>query len=184
MRQEWCDKNPVARVETPRVIEKPISPLTSEEVSRLEAAVKRPKHRDMALSLHLMLYCGVRPTEVTRINPLRDIVGNELVIRPKTSKTGGGRVIPLRKVGDFLKKNPQLCHIPQNWYNRWSALRRSAGFTAWNADACLHTFATYHALYFKNISALQLEMGHSSPTLLRTRYVMGGVVKNVAAYWR
>ena len=72
IRHDWCDSNPVSRVD-PEVVEKPIEPLTIEEVGRLEAAVQLPEHEDMQLSLHLMLYCGIRPTEVSRIEPERDI---------------------------------------------------------------------------------------------------------------
>lgn len=145
-----------------------------DEVRRLEQAAERSEHCRMAFSLQLMLYCGVRPAEVTRINPQRDIVGNELIIRPQTSKTGGGRVIPLRKVRKFLRSHPQQCCIPRNWQNRWHALRRAARFTEWRADVCRHTFATYHARYFKNMPALQAEMGHRDLSLLRSRYIMAG----------
>ena len=67
IKHDWCDANPVARVEVPDVVEKPIEPLTIEEVERLEAAAQLPEHREMQLSLHLMLYCGIRPMEVSRI---------------------------------------------------------------------------------------------------------------------
>ena len=183
LRQEWCDKNPVQGVENPRVTEKPIEALTMDEVKRLEQAAERPEHRAMALSLRLMLYCGVRPAEVTRIDPQRDIVGDELIIRPTTSKTGGGRVIPLRKVKTYLRTHPQQQRIPRNWQNRWHALRRAARFTTWRADACRHTFATYHARRFKNLPALQAEMGHRDVGLLRSRYIMAQS-GNGAEYWK
>ena len=51
IRHDWCDSNPVSRVEVPEVVEKPIEPLTIEEVERLEAAAQQPEHRDMQLSL-------------------------------------------------------------------------------------------------------------------------------------
>ena len=183
LRQEWCDKNPVQGVENPRVTERPIAALTMDEVKRLEQAADRPRHRDMALSLRLMLYCGVRPAEVSRIDPQRDIVGNELIIRPQSSKTGGGRVIPLRKVQTFLRRHPQQKTIPRNWQNRWHALRQAAHFTTWRADACRHTFATYHARHFRNLPALQLEMGHRDTALLRSRYVAAGSGDG-GEYWR
>lgn len=183
LRQEWCDRNPVQGVENPRVKERPIDPLSIEEVQRLERAAERPEHRAMALSLRLMLYCGVRPNEVTRIDLKRDIVGKELIIRSQTSKTGGGRVIPLRKVLTFLRTHPQQRMIPANWKKRWYALRQAARFPNWRTDVCRHTFASYHACYFKNIPALQLEMGHRDGALLRSRYVTA-VCGNVAKYWR
>ena len=177
IKHDWCDSNPVSRVEVPEVVEKPIEPLTIEEVERLEAAAQLPEHQDMQLSLHLMLYCGIRPTEVSRIDPERDIdwQNQRVVVRPTTSKTGGGRVVPLRCGNiDALRHD-----IPRRWVHRWRALRKAAGWSKetahpWQQDVCRHTFATYHAAHFRNFPALQLEMGHRDSTLLRTRYVYAG----------
>ena len=170
-KHDWCDSNPVSRVEVPDVIEKPIEPLTIEEVERLEAAAQLPEHQEMQLSLHLMQYCGIRPTEVSRIDPERDINWRlaQVVVRPTTSKTGGGRVVPLRKAELITVRT-----IPHRWKERWHALRRAAGWnqdSPWQLDACRHTFATYHAAYYRNFPALQMEMGHRDVSLLKTRYV-------------
>ena len=174
IRHEWCSSNPVSRVEMPEVVEAPIHPLTMEEVRRMEAAAQLPEHCDMQLSLHLMLYCGIRPTEVSRLDPECDIDWQNLrvVVRPTASKTGGGRVVPLRcadKIGTMRV-------IPKRWQERWRALRKAAGWSGengrpWRQDVCRHTFATYHAAHFRNFPELQLEMGHRDCTLLRTRYV-------------
>lgn len=182
-RMGWCDANPILRVEVPRIREKTIHPLKSEEITRLETTVKQPEHEDMALSLHLLLYCGVRPHEVARMNPQEDIdwESQEVYIRPTTSKTGGGRVIPLRKISSILHSN--RC-IPRNWEKRWRALRRAARFEHWQQDACRHTFATYHARCFRNLPALQLEMGHGSLRLLQTRYIMACRVQAPEEFWR
>ena len=183
IRHGWCDINPVTRVEAPDVVEKPIEPLTIEEVERLEAAAQQPEHQEMQLSLHLMLYCGIRPTEVSRINPERDIdwQNQRVVVRPTTSKTGGGRVVPLRKAGNIAVRT-----IPRRWIQRWRALRKAAGWNKetahpWRPDTCRHTFATYHAALYRNFPALQLEMGHRDSGLLRTRYVYTGKESENAA---
>ena len=125
----------------------------------------------MQLSLHLMLYCGIRPTEVSRVDSERDIdwENQRVVVRPSTSKTGGGRVVPLRKADTITVRT-----IPHCWKERWHALRHAAGWHrehVWQPDACRHTFATYHAAHFRNFAELQMEMGHRDSTLLRTRYV-------------
>ena len=171
MRHDWSDVNPVLRVEAPEVVEKPIAPLELDEVARLEETARRPEHREMQLSLHLMLYSGIRPTEVSRINPETDIDWEHalVLVRPTTSKTGGGRVVPLRKADAISVRT-----IPQRWKERWRALRCAAGWNKgliWQPDACRHTFATYHAARFRNFPALQMEMGHRDSNLLRTRYV-------------
>lgn len=180
MRREWCDSNPVSLIETPRVEEKPITPLSVTEIKRLQNTAGRPAFRDMQLPLQLMLFCGVRPTEITRIRP-KDIhwQEQELLIRPTTSKTGGGRIIPLRNI---TRRNVTRI-APKNWQHRWRKLRQAAGFTTWQADACRHTFASYHAAYFRDLAQLQMEMGHRDLTLLRTRYISPVGRKNAQAYW-
>ena len=183
-RQEWCGENPVARIETRRMQEKEIVPLKPEEVRRLEHAAQLPEHRDMQLSLHLMLYSGVRPAEVCRLS-LHHIRLNEgrVIIPAQSSKTGGGRVIPLRS---NKKLQRILLSIPRNWQKRWQALRRAAGFSSgqWVPDVCRHTFASYHAAFFRDLNELQLEMGHRSTELIRTRYLNLPEVKQAKAFWR
>lgn len=170
---EWCGENPVDRVESPDIEEITIVPLNNDEVSRLHAAAKLPEHRDMELSLYLLLYCGLRPFEVQRLKPEDiDWEAGVVIIRPSVSKTGGGRTVPLRRV--LRLKNTLRC-IPRNWQIRWRRLRRDAGFATWTPDVCRHTFATWHAARFRNLHVLQLEMGHRSIDLLRSRYVCGSI---------
>ena len=184
LRQEWCAENPVARVEVPAVQEREIVPLRREEVARLEAAAQLPEHRAMRLSLHLLLYCGLRPQEVARLQPQHVQPERGCVVVPgRCSKTGGGRVVPLRNRG--LLRGVRM-RIPRNWEQRWRRLRRAAGFAPgkWVPDVCRHTFASYHAARFRNLGALQLEMGHRSADLLRSRYLNLPRVEESKGYWR
>ncbi len=182
IRREWCDGNPVARIEVPVVKEKPIAPLTLAEVNRLQKVCERKPYRAMRFSLHLMLYCGIRPAEVQRLQ--RDDVFWEdklVLIRPQVSKTGGGRAVPLRGMQQFRREE---CMIPRNWLRRWHELRQAAGFTHWVPDVCRHTFASYHAAHFRNLPVLQLEMGHRDCSLLRSRYMMPTRSREAARFWK
>lgn len=181
MRQEWCAANPVSRIDVPRVEERAIHPLTPEEVERLQEAARKPEFREMRFSLQLLLYSGVRPAEVERIRP-EDICRREkqLIIRPRTSKTGGGRMVPLRRTERLRAED---FFIPRDWQRKWRALRRAAGFRNWVPDVCRHTFASYHAAHFRNLPALQLEMGHRDTGLLRTRYTMPTLSRVAKQYW-
>lgn len=181
IKQEWADSNPVDRIETPTVQEKNITPLQPEEVSKLRNTCKEKRHRAMQFSLHLMLYCGIRPAEVQRLKR-DDIIWEEqlIIIRPQTSKTGGGRAVPLRGAEHL---NPNECIIPKNWQRRWHRLRQDAGFTHWTADICRHTFASYHAARYRDIAKLQLEMGHRDSNLLRTRYMTPVLKRETERFW-
>lgn len=180
MKRGWCSANPVDGVESPVVKETHIEPLTLQQVERLHKASRLPEHAPMQLSLQLMLYCGLRPHEVQRLRP-GDIrwAEREVIIRPTVSKTGGGRVVPLRRI--MLKARG---NIPGNWVVRWRALRKAAGFTRWQADACRHSFASYHAARYKNLSVLQWEMGHRNLQLLSTRYISPVSRSTAREYWQ
>ena len=179
--QEWCSENPVQRIEVPKTEEKTIEPLSTDEVERLLKTAQKPQHRCMAFSLRLMLYCGIRPTEVKRLKE-SDIYKEEgiVIIRPNSSKTGGGRTVTLRGMQGLKAHELQ---IPRNWNRRWRALRRDAGFTHWTADVCRHTFASYHAARFRNLPELQLEMGHRDSSLLRTRYMVPVSKTEAEKFW-
>ncbi len=180
IRREWCDSNPVERVDIPAIKENSIRPLSLQEVRKLQQTVQKPAFRDMQLPLHLMLFCGIRPTEITRLTT-EDIHWHdkELIIRPTVSKTGGGRTIPLRNIPRVNTTRV----APRNWMQRWRQLRHAAGLNHWQADACRHTFASYHAAHFRNLNALQLEMGHRDLTLLRTRYISPITSATAADFW-
>ena len=180
-RRGWCDANAVDDIESPKVKEQEIVPLTLKQVEKLEHAAAEQPHTDMRLSLHLLTYCGLRPAEVARLSP-QDIrwEDKEVVVRPVVSKTGGGRVVPLRCMS---KLRGVRRVIPRNWQNRWRALRRAAGMRCWQADALRHTFATYHAVCFKNWPELQLEMGHHNLDLLRSRYMAPARAGDARRFW-
>mgnify|MGYP003291701349 FL=1 len=182
MRREWCDFNPVDRIDNPEVAERPVAPLNQEEVMKLKSTAATRRFKDMRFSLSLLLYSGVRPAEVERISA-EDVCweDRQVIIRARNSKTGGGRVVPLRLLPGLRQQD---CYVPPNWQNRWQALRRAAGFTRWVPDVCRHTFATYHAAYFRNLPELQLEMGHRDVSLLRSRYMAPALRKSAKEFWR
>lgn len=193
IRRGWCEENPVARIEVPRVQEKQIAPLRLPEIRRLLDTARQPKHRPCEAALGLMLFAGVRPQEVTRLHwEDIDMEELEIIVPPRHSKTGGGRHIP---ICPFLKRLLHPHHrarqnhspiCPPNWSNRWRALRKEAGFTHWQQDILRHTYASYHAKAFHNLAALQLYMGHRDVSLLLTRYVnMKGLKRRDAEqFWK
>lgn len=167
----------------PKIKERYIEPLSLKDVEKLKEATTRPEFRNMRFSLNLMLYAGIRPTEVSRLQKT-DFQWDErlVIVRSTVSKTGGGRAVPLRGIHNIRKKDR---YIPRNWNANGKALRRVAGFQSnWVPDICRHTFASYHAAYFRNLSELQMEMGHRDTSLLRSRYMAPVLRKDAAAFWR
>lgn len=191
-RRRLCGENPVRDIEIPTVREQEIVPLSLPEVRRLLRTAQSPEHRDCLPAVALMLYAGVRPDEVRRLT-WQDIdrEEHEVIIRARHSKTGGGRHVALCPAAQRLlergvpsAQTTPIC--PRNWRMRWRRLRRCAGFRTWTPDVLRHTYASYHLKNFRDVDALQISMGHATPSLLFTRYVnLRGVTRRSAkTFWR
>ena len=158
VKRGWCDENPILRVDTPFLQEQEIPALTLKEITQLlKAAILNSKH----------------------------------------TKTGGARhvtILPvlakwLKFCRDRTKPGPGTPICPKGWTIKWRKIRKKAGWggrkKSWVPDCLRHTYASYHAKHFKDYNLLQMEMGHRSSSLLRTRYLnMKGISPQTATrFW-
>ena len=192
VKRGWCDANPVARVEAPRVVEQQVPILTPQEIEQITTTAEAYRDGSCAAAVGMMLYAGIRPHEVARLSWAQvDLRERAIYILPRHSKTGGARRVtihkPLLRILRARKRadNEKIC--PANWLHHWRELRRTAGWDSpahrWPQDALRHTFASYHLSHFRSFAELQLEIGHRDATLLRTRYVDQRGVRNARAFW-
>lgn len=188
----FCKSNPVDLVELPNLVEQRIPVLSLSQIKKLLLTALRPEHRPCAAAVGLMLWAGIRPYELSRLK-WKDLHMDDCVINiePQHAKTGGPRHVTIYPA--LLRWLtcirplcvPSGCIVPRSWMKRWRSLREAAGLNPWHEDALRHTFASYHAKYFGDFKQLQIDMGHSSSTLLRTRYLsMQGLTrKSVQDFW-
>ena len=193
MKRGWCSENPVARVEAPRVVEKTVPILSPEEAEQLVQAAREYKGGICLPAVGLMLYAGIRPHEVARLHwGDVDLAGKRVIIAPQHSKTGGARPVTLLRpalqllsAGGHRPAPQRIC--PPQWLRHWRAVRQQAGWNRltrpWPQDVCRHSFASYHAAHFRNLHELQLQMGHRSTDLLRTRYLNLPNEEEATIYW-
>lgn len=177
LRREWCDKNPIKRIERKKVVEKEIQPLKLAETKRL---IKTAQNESpvYAVVAALLVYAGIRPREVRRLT-WRDIDTEEktITVRSQCSKTGGVRQVEIPPVLNRLLithshelKEEKIC--PTDWQRRWRKIRDNSGFRGrWVQDVLRHTYASFHAKNYADLPRLQLNMGHRDLSLLRSRYV-------------
>ncbi len=177
LRREWCDKNPIKRIERKKVVEKEIQPLKLAETKRLIKTAQR-ESPVYAVVAALLVYTGIRPREVRRLT-WRDIDTEEktITVRSQCSKTGGVRQVEIPPVLNRLLithshelKEEKIC--PPNWQRRWRKIRDNSGFRGrWVQDVLRHTYASFHAKNYADLPRLQLNMGHRDLSLLRSRYI-------------
>ena len=176
VKRGWCAENPVRKVEPEKVVENRIVPLTKEEIERVMSAAESYDDGSCLAATAIMLYAGVRPHETARLR-WKDVRLDDgvIYILPQHSKTGGARCVtihpPLARILRRMQRADHERICPPNWRKRWAALHKAAGFATWQPDVLRHTFATHHLATFRSYAELQLEMGHRSADLLRTRYV-------------
>ncbi len=185
----WLQHNPAAYPDEPRPSEKRIAPLPLADTITLLRTCQRSEFRCCAAAVGIMLWAGVRPTEVTRLQ-WEDIKlqENVLILHPQHTKTGGARCVSILPplawwLSCFRKEHGPLC--PPNWKRRWRLLHRAAGLTPWVPDVLRHSFASFHAAHYRNFEQLQYEMGHRSLQLLRFRYLATGNIspRQAADFW-
>ena len=176
LRREWCDKNPIKRIERKKVVEKEIQPLKLAETKRLIKTAQR-ESPVYAVVAALLVYTGIRPREVRRLT-WRDIDTEEqtITVRSQCSKTGGVRQVEIPPVLNRLlitHKSQNSSHIcPTDWQRRWRKIRDNSGFRGcWVQDVLRHTYASFHAKNYADLPRLQLNMGHRDQSLLRSRYI-------------
>ena len=177
LRREWCDKNPIKRIERKKVIEKEILPLKLSETKRIMKTAKL-ESPECAVVAALLVYTGIRPREVRRLT-WRDIDTEEktITVRSQCSKTGGVRQVEIPPVLNRVLiahsrelKEEKIC--PTDWQRRWRKIRDNSGFRGrWVQDVLRHTYASFHAKNYADLPRLQLNMGHRDLSLLRSRYV-------------
>ena len=193
VKRGWCNENPVARVEAPRVVEKQVPILTPQEIRDLQQTAAHYRNGSCAAAVGMMLYAGIRPHEVARLTWAQvDLRERAIYILPQHSKTGGARRVtihkPLLRILSRYEGRPHEKKIcPAGWLRHWRDLRREAGWNSpahfWPQDALRHTFASYHLSHFRSYAELQVEIGHRDATLLRTRYVDQRGVRSAARFW-
>lgn len=196
IRRDWMERNPVQAVFFEKTAEREIIALSPKDAKSLVSTAEILFGNRAAAAVGLMLYAGIRPAEMRRLK-FGDLDFDEKVvcIAPRHSKTGGARhvsifppLLPLLKnLGDTCE---DTAIAPPNWERKWLKIRRACGFgkdrRPWQQDVLRHTFASYHLKMFRDIRQLQLEMGHSTPRLLFSRYLnlRGISVAAARSFWK
>ena len=184
VRQEYIQFSPFAKMEQPRVSKKDaIDILTPEEAARLMECCPA----DCRAAYAILLFAGVRPTELTRLT-WGNIRDGFIHITPSIAKTAQVRNIEiepnlaawLRSTGRHAAADP-IC--PANWKRKNQAARKDAGIEN-RPDVCRHSYATYHLAQHQNTEALKANLGHSRGSdILFLHYRAAATPMEAARYW-
>lgn len=139
-------------------------------------------------SLVLVLFCGVRVDEVSRLK-WQDLNLDEdspvVMLGEDVTKTGKTRINPIPKNAlEWLQMLRDKGSItPSNYESRMRYIRQSAdaGFKQNSARIC---FASYHLARYEDAPKTAFLLGHDSPTLLYSTYKALVTKEAAIRYWK
>lgn len=184
VRREYLPENPFSKLETVRVQKTDaIDVFTPDEARRLVCTAPA----DCRPAYALLLFAGVRPTELTRLT-WGNIHDGFIHILPSVAKTGQVRNIDIEpNLAEWLhtsgvhEPSERIC--PNNWKRKNQAHRAACGLAS-RPDTARHSYASYWLALHKDADALKLRMGHSrSSDTLFAHYRAAATPAAAAEYW-
>jgi integrase len=186
-RQGHIGENPVITVPKLKVrSEMPCIYTVAEAEQLLVTALQNPQLELLGMYA-VGLFAGVRVRELRRMSwSMFDWAEKEIRIGPTITKTGSPRNIAITDVlvewlGPRLPGSG-LVVGPTRLRRRRKTLHELAGVPI-KPNGLRHTFATFHAAKYRNISELQLIMGQRTPDVLFKHYIVAVSRADASAFF-
>jgi len=178
--QEILQRDPMTKVEFPRVAQSAPKILTVDQSERLMRCAE--EHEPGFLRwLALALFCGIRPEEIRRLKEDDIKIDRGFVeIGADASKVGARRLvnIPDNARGWIARPGPL---VPVGFWKRLRKLRAKA-VTPWACDILRHTAASMMLARDRDAAAVALELGNS-PEILFRHYRELVTKEDAARFW-
>ncbi len=184
VRQELLQSSPFEKVEQVRTrAHDGVDVFTPAEAARLMSCAPA----DCIAAFAILLFAGVRPTELTRLT-WGNIREGFIHITPSIAKTQQVRNIELEPtLAAWLattgthQTEESIC--PPNWLRKRQETVKAAGLQG-RPDTARHSYATYHLALHKDVNALKANLGHSKASdTLFIHYRAAATPADATCYW-
>lgn len=199
IRMEMCTRNPGKNLQLKKVHLEAPRILTAEQAKLLLTSCEnysgdkniphyiRVDCRHALPAVAIMLFAGVRPTEITRLKwGDIDVKKRYIYISPKTGKTPHARYIHIEN--NLLAFLSSVDHkakdsiVPENWPKKWQAVRKMAGIGDMQ-DVCRHSYASYWLAKWENMDTLLQNMGHTTSMMTLRHYRAAATKEDAHEFW-
>jgi integrase len=206
MRRKYCETNPVADIDTPKVVGQAPGILTPSKLAEMITLVEA-HDPDLLPWLVIGGFCGLRPAELDRLDwkEVRLSESTPVVeVTAAKAKTARRRLVEISPNAlEFLLAVRRLAGPVRvvNHRKRWEAVRRLGGYgepgtetteeiaagrvlEEWPADGLRHSFASYHIAHFQDAGRTAMALGHGqNPMLLFSTYRALVTSDDAARWW-
>ena len=196
VKRGWCDENPILRVDTPFLKEQEIRPDAEGSDTLLKTCMDEFNGTCVAGAALMILRasgrrkwsaCSGKTSPSGRLRDPEFQTYQDGRRAPRHHSARAGQMAQILPRQD--KAGPAHAHLPEGMDDQMAQNPEKSGMgqqkRSWVPDCLRHTYASYHAKHFKDYNLLQMEMGHRSSSLLRTRYLnMKGIsVQTANRFW-
>ncbi len=176
-RYELLEKNPIKKVDAPKVPKPLKNVLQPMEMARLLRRARERNLTDMLAYLALCGFAGLRTEEFLALSPA-DVSKQHNEVHIKGGKTGERYVDGCAALWKWL---------PADWRNysemQFLRHRRLIADGDWDANCLRHSFATYHLAEFRNANETAHQMGHSDARMVTKTYALASRRAKSAEWW-
>ncbi|WP_309398565.1 tyrosine-type recombinase/integrase [Cerasicoccus maritimus] len=161
VRAKYCLENPCDHMEALPQQRRKVVILPLSEVKQLLKASCDYKDGSMASSIALMLFAGLRPSELEALKP-EDVRSEYLIISGGKMEGKIKRRVPIAGILEtWLKKYP-FQGRPINWVKKMQSLKNAIQPTNWVSDILRHTSISYQVERDEDIGKVATRNGTSS----------------------
>ena len=167
----YTDENPVARAAKIKVIRKPPGILSPSDTAALLAAASD----DIIPALAIGFFAGLRTAEIERLDWREiDLKRGFIEITAAKAKSSQRRLVEIQPnlrswLEPLAKLSGPVRLSEMRNKDRLNLARASAGI-AWPANACRHSFASYHLALYQDAAKTALQLGHTNTAVLFQHY--------------
>lgn len=192
VRRKLLRDNPFSPLERRKVEARDgVDVYSPEEAERLLKACQG-KLRCALVPFAILLFAGVRPTELTRLvwgDVRQDADGSwHIHIGARIAKTRQIRLVKVRPtLLAYLQLSPRGADdapiVPRNWVRVARAVRKLAGLER-RPDTARHSFASYALAAGESIAEVEADLGHAHGSEMLFRHYRAAVTPTAArVYW-
>jgi integrase len=184
---DYCVSNPMEKVSRPKVKIRTPSIYSVEEASKLLETAKKHEKLGLFEFVAFAFFAGIRVEELEKMTwEMVRFDQAELHLPGYVTKTAELRMIPILDALRAWVAPPKNASGPlfvlPNLRNRKGELFKLAKVEM-KRNAFRHTFASYHAAYYRDATDLQMTLGQRTPSVLFKHYVTATKKEDAARFF-
>lgn len=175
LKQDWVSENPLRKYDKRQIESETAHYFSVSEAQKILETVKSKEHQKLLPYITLMLFCGLRNSEASKLkweNIRFDGDDVDINVDAKIAKTASRRSITAEanaaRILHYCRDKNLTEPYPKNFRKSFEKLKQETGIE-WRSNALRHTFGTYRFAFNESDEKTSKEMGNS-PAVLKKYY--------------